>query len=137
MQELIDSNQYLIPNLNKILSNSFNSKPKVMSISEVRQCLSYSRKYWKQSELLTEEDNVIAELVSIGFVGLVLNYHDKNSLVYKTKFSYLSSDIGLDKDCYLALHPIFYDGFNIKRECSRFVYPATGLVATWNDLDNI
>jgi len=137
VQELVDSNQYLIPNLNNILLNSFQSKPKVLTIGEVRQNLAASRKYWKQSPSLIEEDNVIVELIAMGFLGLVLNFHENKDYMYKTKFSYLNSDVGLDKECYLAIHPLFYDAYNINRDLERYVYPASGLIASWNDLDSI
>jgi len=127
--ELIGSNQYLIPNLDNILSTSFQSKPKIMSIKDIRKYLSQSRKYWKQIEILADEDNVLLNLISIGFIGMVLNHQDNYSFMYKTRFYYLSPDIGLDIDGYYAIHPIFYDGFNIKRESSRFVYPVTDLIS--------
>jgi hypothetical protein len=128
MNELIGSNQYLMPYLDKILSTSFQSKTKIMSIQDIRKYLSYSRKYWKQSELLIDGDNVILNLISIGFIGLVLNYDEENSFMYKTRFYYLSPDIGLDVDGYYAIHPIFYDSFNVKRDKSRFVYPVSDML---------
>ncbi|MGR0481027.1 MAG: P-loop ATPase, Sll1717 family [Candidatus Electronema sp. V4] len=137
MNELIGSNKYLMPYLDKVLSISFQSKTKIMSIQEMRKYLSHSKKYWRQSESLVDGDNVISDLISIGFIGLILNFNDEKSIMYKTRFYYLSPDIGLDVDGYYAIHPIFYDSLNIKRESSRFVYPVSDLMENEYNADDI
>ena len=135
-QELIDSNQYLIKNLEDILFTSFQSKPKISDISEIRKYLTYSKKFWKDYSEVVEEDNIITELFAIGFLGLVLNYSDDSKSI-KVKFSYLEPNIGLGKDCKLAIHPLFYEHFNITRKINRFVYPVSSLIDTWSDPDGM
>lgn len=124
--ELIGSNQFIIPNLRQIISTSFQGKPKVMHISDARKWVSNSKKYWKlNNSKYMEEDLVIHDLFSIGFLGSVDGYKAKGYAL-KTIFSYTGGNLGLSKDCYLAIHPLFHDTFNINRTVNnKFIYPTS------------
>lgn len=130
VQELIESNQYLIKDLDKILFTSFQGSQKLLTIDDVRKRLTYSKKFWKTHSDIIEEDTMILELFIIGFLGLVLNF-DSDGQALKVRFSYLSSSLGLGNDCHLAIHPLFYEYFNIDRTIDRYVYPVSNLVDDW------
>jgi hypothetical protein len=135
VSELIISNQFLMPNLEQMLATSFEGKPKIMSISEVRKALGSSKTFWKDEELdPTTEDLLIKKLMAIGFLGIVVGQDSENSHVIKCKFAHMVPDILAlgGKDTQLAIHPIFYERFNIQPVTDKIVYPVRQSYDSWN-----
>lgn len=125
VNELIYSNKYLLPKLREILTISFQSKPKIMNINDVKKYLFNSKELW--GDTFTSKEHLMLEaLIKIGFLGLVLHYPtDKN--IVMTSFSYLNPDVSTDPNCFLAIHPMFYEMFNIKQEDGKIIQPTSNL----------
>ncbi|MBU5612659.1 P-loop ATPase, Sll1717 family [Geomonas azotofigens] len=136
VRELIISNQFLIPNLEQIMDVSFSGKTKIMSAGEIRKALGHSKSFWKvdAGDPFTE-DILVKHLISIGFLGVVVGEDIENKHVIKCKFSYMAPDaLSMGRDTQYAIHPIFYDRFNILPVAGKVVYPIRQYADRWDEV---
>ena len=125
VKEIINSNSYLIPNLREILTISFQSKPKIINIDNIKTFLTDSIELWSE-KFMSKEDLIIEALIKIGFLGLVLNY-EPDDIIIRTSYAYLNPDVSHDPNCYLAIHPMYYEIFNIRQEDDKIVHPISNI----------
>ncbi|HEY6873802.1 MAG TPA: hypothetical protein VI298_13850 [Geobacteraceae bacterium] len=139
VRELLISNQFLIPNLEQIMEKSFSGKLKIMTSKEIFSYLRHSKSLWYlEDNDLIDEDKLLKHLMSIGFFGIVVGEDANNSHVIKCKFSYMSPDIlPINKDTKLAIHPVFYERFNIAPVQGKVIYPVRHLGDRWDEIDEV
>lgn len=126
VSELIVSNSFYMSNLEHILETSFGGAQNIMTVREARQAVVKSKSFWKndaQEPII--EDNVIDWLLQIGFLGVVVTSALPKDHFVKCKFAYLVPErVSLPKDRFLAIHPMFYERFNIAPfDEGKVIYP--------------
>jgi hypothetical protein len=125
VQELLVSNSFYLPNLDRVLDLSFGGVERVMSVQTARKLVAKSKSFWKTTSAEPViEDSIIDYLLQVGFLGVVVSSPSSDDRFLKCKFAYMVPErVSLDKDRLLAIHPMFYERFHISNACDKLVYP--------------
>jgi hypothetical protein len=97
---------------------AFSGAKKVLDWNNVRNLL----KPVSNDEL--KPDDWIEMLLSIGFLGVVMNMGSSKADTIDAKFTYRTGSLAVySQQTWFAIHPLFYETYHIDRDGDRFVYP--------------
>lgn len=116
VEEFVNRNRNAFADLIEVIGG-FAGKTRVLSYNEVGKIV-------KEATSGTDISDWIMSLIQAGFLGVVTNYRDSGSPIFKAQFAFITGQTPMfNKQTMFAIHPMFYEKFMVNREGPKYVYP--------------
>jgi hypothetical protein len=123
VKEFIQRMEPLVPYISPVL-NSFVNCENILSHWQVISFLRECKKTMSVHEC--NERDILSLLIRIGFLGVVTDYTHEGKRTYDCRFSYLTGlEVKYNSKTIFAVHPMFYEDYDINHDTKRYVYPST------------